>query len=102
MAHRPHGHAKVNPKNPSAFGVCDRDGFLYSLDDLVWEYQWMGTQLKTTWFRVCKRCLDVPQDQLRPKNVPADPIPRVQPRPENYAAADAGTANLTAPTFVSD
>jgi len=83
------GRARVSAKNPQAFGVCDRCGIWYNLVDLVWQYDWRGTSLQNLWIRVCKRtCLDVPQQQLRSIQLPADPVPAWQPRPENFEAAE--------------
>jgi hypothetical protein len=99
MPWRPHGRAKVNKKSPQAFGVCDRCYMLYNLVDLRWQFEFRGNQLQNIQLRVCDRCMDKPQDQLRPKNVPADPIPVYQPRPENYASDNQGvsSAALTNP-----
>lgn len=105
MSYRPHGRARVDARNPAAFGVCDRDGLLYNLSDLVWQYDFRGNQLQNLWIRVCKKCLDVPQNQLRPKAMPADPVPVYQPRPENYAAANAGgspAATSTVPNVLTN
>lgn len=79
------GRARTSAKAPSAFGVCDRCGQWYNLTDLVWQTDWRGTALQNLWIRVCKRtCLDVPQQQLRAIQLPADPVPVWQPRPENF------------------
>lgn len=89
MAWRFHGRARVDPTNPSAFGVCDRCGLLYNLNDLVWQFEFRGNQLVNLQIRVCTQtCLDKPQEQLRPQILPADPVPRWQPRPENYLAEE--------------
>lgn len=83
------GRARVSAKNPQAQGVCDRCGIWYTLTDLVWQFDWRGTSLQNLWIRVCKRtCLDVPQQQLRAIQLPADPTPVWQPRPENFEAAE--------------
>lgn len=86
MSWRYHGRAKVDPTSPQAFGVCDRDGMLYNLRDLFYQFDWTGPRLQNLRIRVCRRCLDRPQDQLRPVVTGADPVPVVDPRPENYAA----------------
>ena len=86
-----HGRARVDPRNPQAFGCCDNCGEWRNLADLAWEQQWMGPNLLRTGFRVCRdRCLDVPQPQLRTIILPPDPIPVRDPRPELYVdpAAD--------------
>jgi len=85
MAWRPHGRAEVDPTHPSAFGVCDRCGFLYNLKDLVWQYQYAGVGLVNLRLLVCTRtCLDVPQPQLQALIIPADPEPVFNARPEAY------------------
>lgn len=85
MAYRYHGHAKTDPRNPSAYGISDRSGFQHNLRDLVWEMEWRGPRLMRTGFLVSKRDLDVPQQQLRPRILPPDPVPIPNPRPEQYA-----------------
>jgi hypothetical protein len=90
MAWRPHGKARVDKRNPQAFGIDDRSGFLYNLTDLKFQFEYRGNQLQNTWIRTSVKDLDIPQDQLRPRNLPPDPVPVWQPRTENYAAANAG------------
>lgn len=87
-AWRPHGRARVSPSRPEAFGVCDRCGFLGQLNDLQWQYQWQGAQLVNLGTLVCETCLDVPQQQLRSLNLPPDPEPVYNARPEYYAIDD--------------
>lgn len=91
VAFNAHGRARVDTRNPSAWGVCDNCSEWRNLSDLAWEEQWMGPNLMRTGFRVCRdRCLDVPQPQLRTIILPPDPIPVRDPRPELYVdpAAD--------------
>jgi hypothetical protein len=40
---------------------------------------------------VCNTCYDVPQEQLRAIVVPADPVPIVNPRIQNFAVAESNT-----------
>jgi hypothetical protein len=82
------GRAKVSAKSPAAFAICDRCSLGYNLVDLQWQYDWRGTSLQNLQLRVCKRCLDTPQSQLRAITLPADPVPVWQPRPENFDAAE--------------
>jgi len=85
---RPHGRAKVSARNPRAFGICDRCGFLYNHDRLQWQYDWAGASLINKRILVCNSCLDVPQQQLRAIVVPADPVPIQNPRIQDYVAAE--------------
>ena len=78
----PKGHARVNPQSPSAFANCDQCGFLYCHADLRWEVQYRGNQIMKTGFLVCPTCWDIPNEQLRPKVLPADPVPILNPRKE--------------------
>lgn len=96
MSWRFNGRAIVSPDSPSAFAICDRCGFTYNLDALSWQYEWRGPRLQNLRLQVCQRCLDIPQDQFRPKVLPPDPLPRVNPRPEPYASDDAGTISAAA------
>lgn len=82
------GRARVSAKSPQAQGVCDRCGIWHTLVDLSWQFDWRGTNLANLWLRVCRRCLDTPQQQLRAITLPADPTPVWQPRPENFDAAE--------------
>jgi hypothetical protein len=84
MPYRWHGRAQVDPSSPSAFGVCDRCGFLYNLATLQWQFQFNGVGLYNTRFLVCPTCLDVPQPQLLNPLLPPDPMPVMNARPEPY------------------
>ena len=84
---RPHGkYARVNPQNPSAFAQCDRCSFWRNRNDLVYQYQWSGTNLYNIQLLVCKeRCYDIPQEQLRTIILPPDPPPVLNARVPNFA-----------------
>ena len=81
------GRARTSPSNPRAFGICDRCGFLYNHYTLRWQYDWAGASLVNKRLLVCNTCYDEPQNQLRAIVVPADPVPVVNPRVENYVNA---------------
>lgn len=83
---RPHGRARIDPRRPSALGVCDRCGSLYNLVDLSWQYQWRGTNLQNIRQLVCQSCYDLPQEQLKLIILPPDPVPVMNARPENYVS----------------
>lgn len=84
---RPHGRARVSARNPRAFGICDRCGFLYNHINLQWQYDWAGASLINKRILVCNECNDVPQQQLRAIVVPADPVPIQNPRTQDYVTA---------------
>ena len=73
------GHAKVNPRDPSAQGECDRCGFWYQLDRLGKQMQWTGVELIWTGNLVCDKCNDIPQEQNKALILPPDPKPRINP-----------------------
>lgn len=85
MAWARSGRARISRTNPEARGVCDRCGFMYSLNYLRYQYQWAGTKLQNLRLRVCDTCMDVPQEQLRAIILPPDPVPVMDPRPERYS-----------------
>jgi hypothetical protein len=91
------GRARTSVKKPSAFFVCDRCGIWGNRCDGIWQTAWRGTSLQNIWLLVCKRCLDVPTEQLRAIQLPADPTPVFQPRVEQFAALEANTRALVPP-----
>ncbi len=82
--------ARVDPRHPEAFAICDRCGFLYNHNALTWQYEWRGNQLTNTRFLVCKPCYDVPFELNRPKYLPPDPVPVLNARPPQWAAQEEG------------
>jgi hypothetical protein len=82
------GRAHVNPNAPVSQAVCDRCGIWYSITDLKWQYQWAGPQLQNLRLLVCHICLDVPQEQLKPRILPPDPMPTLNARPEAFLIDD--------------
>jgi hypothetical protein len=83
-----HGRAQVDPSRPAAFGVCDKCGFLFNHRTLQFQWEFRGQQLQNTGMLRCRPCLDKPQDQLRPLNIPLDPPPILNARPEQYVDAE--------------
>ncbi len=104
---RPHGRAYVDVNNPRALGVCDFCGFLYNLQNLRWQFEWVGPRLQNQRMLVCRTCNDKPQQQLRTIVLPPDPIPVYNARPENYVNADnpmsaiGVSADFSQPTYGS-
>lgn len=78
------GRFRISARNPEARGACDRCGFQYSLNDLRWQFQWAGLKLQNLQLRVCSTCMDKPQEQFRAFTIPADPLPVLNPRIEQY------------------
>lgn len=62
--------------------------------DLSWQFDWRGAQLQNLRILVCRRCNDVPQEQLRSYSPPADPIPIRDPRPD-YSNEGNGPTVIT-------
>lgn len=84
MSWRPHGRASVRPSDPRAFAVCDRCGMWYNHENLTWQYQFAGPNLQNLRLLVCRKCLDIPQPQLKPRILPPDPVPIMNARPEFF------------------
>lgn len=92
------GRARVNARDPRAKACCDRCQMWYNHDDLSWQTDWRGTTIQNIRILVCRSCLDVPQEQLRAIVVPADPIPIIQPRVENFTADESDYRTVAQPT----
>lgn len=82
------GRARTSPSGPQAHAICDRCGFRYNHVDLQWQFDWRGATLQNTRILVCDRCNDDQQQQLRAIVIPADPVPIMNPRVQNFAAAE--------------
>ncbi len=91
---RPHGNARADRRNPRAWGVCDKCGFLYNKRDLQFQYIWAGPRTDNTNMLVCNTCLDDLQEQLRVIVLPADPNPVSNPRPEDYVTSNNPVASI--------
>ncbi len=94
------GNARVSASDPQAFGICDCCGWLYSLKDLRYQYQFAGQQVINLHYRVCKPCYDIPSHRNNPYAIPPDPVPVADPRPwptsYNFGFANnAGVLTLT-------
>ena len=82
------GRARTSATNPQAFAVCDRCGLWYNHVNLRWQYDWRGTSLQNLRLLVCSTCYDEPQQQLRAIVVPADPVPIMNPRIQDFVTAE--------------
>jgi hypothetical protein len=77
--------AVTDARYPRAHAICDRCGFRYNHVDLHWQYDWRGPRLSNLRILVCDSCLDAPQQSgQRTILLPADPIPIMNARAENY------------------
>ena len=81
------GRARVSSRNPQAQAVCDRCGMWYNHVDLRWQMDWAGASLINKRILVCDPCYDEPQQQLRAIVLPADPVPIINPRAQDFVDA---------------
>ena len=81
------GRARTSPSGPRAHAICDRCGFRYNHVDLQFQYDWRGATLQNTRVLVCNICNDDQQQQFRAIVIPADPVPIMNPRVQDFAAA---------------
>jgi len=89
------GRARTNSANPQAHAICDRCGFRYNWVDLSWQYDWRGAQLANIRILVCSPCKDTPQQQLRSIVVPADPVPIINARTQDFVAASINYSSIS-------
>ncbi len=79
-----HSRASIDPYAPRGHGTCDKCSQINNLSALYWQMEYRGNALMRTGFRVCDKCLDIPYQGRRPIIIPADPVPLLDPRPENF------------------
>lgn len=85
------GRARTNARAPEAHAICDNCGFRYNLVDLQYLFDWRGNVLQNLRFKVCRKCLDTPQQNgNRPIITGPDPVPVYDPRPEAFAVDEYG------------
>lgn len=82
------GKARTSRSNPQAHAICDRCGGRYNHSSLSWQYDWAGASIINKRILVCNHCMDDPQQQLRAIVLPADPVPILNPRPEQFERAE--------------
>ena len=82
------GRARTNARNPQAHAICDRCGGRFNHVDLGWQHDWAGASMINKRILVCRSCMDKPQSQLRSIIVSADPIPILNPRPQDFVNAE--------------
>lgn len=79
------GRARTSSRAPRAFAVCARCGQWWNRDQLKFQMEWRGTSLTNIWVLVCEHCYDIPNEQLRAIQLPADPTPVWYPSVEDFA-----------------
>ena len=85
------GRARVSASSPQAAAVCDRCGFVYQHSLLNWQFDYAGASLINKRLLVCRTCYDTPQEQLRAVVIPADPMPIINPRVQDFVTAETST-----------
>jgi hypothetical protein len=55
---------------------------------LRWQMDWAGASLVNKRLLVCDTCYDEPQQQLRAIVIPADPVPVINPRIQDFVTAE--------------
>ncbi len=82
---RPHPRrARTDARSPRAWGTSDRNGMIGNQENLVWQYEWGGTQLYNKKILVHPDEYDTPQRQLGTIILPPDPVSILNARPEPY------------------
>lgn len=89
------GRARVDPRNPAAYAICDRTGFRVQHNTLRWQFEWQGAQLQNRRILVRPESLDEPNPHLRAYSPPPDPIPIRNPRPDMSDMVSSWTPYLT-------
>lgn len=83
---RPHPRrARTNATSPEAWATDDKSGFVGNQRDLMWQFDWQGTQLVNKRILCFRDQLDEPQRQLGTIILPPDPVSIANARPEPYA-----------------
>lgn len=85
------GRARTSARSPQAHAICDRCGFRYNHVDLKFQYDWRGGTIQNIQMLVCNSCYDRPNEQLRAISVPADPVPIINPRVQDFVNVEQNT-----------
>lgn len=100
----PHNRkSPVSMMQPRPVGVSDRNGQLYYLDQMVWQYQYSGNALVNQRILVGPDEVDRPAPFLQSPVLGPEPAPLPNARPWNYAYQNqGGTAPLTSVSEILD
>lgn len=88
------GRARTSSTSPQAHAICDRCGFRYNFVDLMWQWEWRGATLQNIKILVCRRCIDKPQENIRSIVLPADPVPIINARVQDFSLAEDSVVGL--------
>lgn len=91
------GHAVTNPDAPEAFKVCDRCARWFNSSALQWQFDYRGRNLANLRILVCDDCNDTPNNQLRPRIIPIDPVPIADARVEPWIYDQTNNRYTSAP-----
>lgn len=80
----------VDMMKPRPTGVSDRNGQLYYLDEMVFQYQWNAKTLYNTRVLVGPDEVDVPAPFLKTPIFGIEPAPLPNARPTHYATQNLG------------
>ncbi len=94
------GRARTSPSSPAAFAVCDRCGMWWNHNRLRWQIDIRGPVLANIRLLVCPDCYDEPAWNTRAIVLPADPVPVVQPRTQNFADTETDYQTVAAPSTI--
>lgn len=95
------GRAKTDATNPQAFAVCDRCARWYNHVNLRWQYDYRGRTLANLRILVCDDCYDTPQDQLKPRIIPPDPVSIENARVEYFQNYETNNRSTSLSVYVS-
>ena len=95
------GRAKTSSSGPQAHAICDRCGFRYNHVNLQWQYDWRGATIQNVRILVCSDCLDDPQEQQRAIVLPADPVPIMNARVQDFQQAETDYQTITAAPIIA-
>ena len=94
------GRAKTSSSGPQAHAICDRCGFRYNHVNLQWQYDWRGATIQNVRILVCNDCMDNPQEQQRAIVLPADPVPIMNARVQDFQQAETDYQTVTAAPII--
>lgn len=80
----------VDMMKPRAVGCSDRNGQLYFLDEMVWQWQWSSDRLINLRILVGPDEVDSPAEFLRTPKFGPEPAPLPNARPTHYAQQNQG------------